>query len=129
MTPVRLKLDENLNLRCALFLRDAGHDVVTVPEQGLCSAKDRDLIGKCGAEDRCLVTLDMEFGSPLLYDPSRYAGIALIRLPPKASQESLERCLDTLVKGLTHMNIHGKLWIIQLDRIREYQPDEAGERP
>lgn len=47
---MKLKLDENLGLRCRQLLADAGHDVATVVEQAMMSATDRDLIEACRVE-------------------------------------------------------------------------------
>lgn len=51
------------------LLRQAGHDVATVVEQGLTSADDSVLIGVCHSEKRCLVTLDLDFSNPLQFNP------------------------------------------------------------
>ena len=64
---MKLKLDENLGSRGAELFHQAGHDVYTVAEQGLCSSTDRKLLEVCRVEKRCFVTLDLEFGNPLIF--------------------------------------------------------------
>jgi predicted nuclease of predicted toxin-antitoxin system len=120
---MRLKLDENLGRRGAEALRSAGHDVATVVEQGLGSSSDRDLLAVCHAENRCLVSLDLDFANPLLFNPAAHAGIAVLRLPPKPAPAHLSRAIQTLVFGLRTETIAGKLWIVEVDRIREHQQE------
>lgn len=86
---MKLKLDENLGARGVEVLSQAGHDVLTVAEQGLCSTTDRTLIEVCRTEGRCLVTLDLDFANPLVFRPSEYAGIAVLRLPAKPGSQDL----------------------------------------
>jgi len=122
---LRLKLDENLGGTVARLLGEAGHDVATVPGQGLGSAPDEQVIGASRTEGRCFVTMDLDFGNPIVFRHSDYPGVALIRLPPRPSPEDLLSAARTLVGVLEREPIHGKLWIVQPGRVvRVYTGDE-----
>jgi predicted nuclease of predicted toxin-antitoxin system len=122
---VSTKVDENLGRRCVDVLRSAGHDATTVPEQGLCSASDEELITACSSEGRVLVTLDLDFANPLVFRPSSYAGIAVLRLPRRTTADDITRAARVLVGGLSTRGIKGKLWVVRGDRIREYDEESA----
>jgi predicted nuclease of predicted toxin-antitoxin system len=121
---VKLKLDENLGRRGRGLLVAAGHDVSTVASQRMESAPDTAVIETCRREGRALVTLDLDFANPLDYRPSEYTGIAVLRLPKKATAEDLLQAIHTLVKGLEQNQLPGKLWIVEKGRIRLYQQDD-----
>ena len=121
---MRLKLDENVDIRVISFLRLAGHDVATVQGQGLSSASDVEVINVCRRESRGLVTSDRGFGNRIRFNPSDYAGIVVIRLPPRPTFEVWREAIETLILGLEQAEIEGKLWIIQQGNIQEYQPIE-----
>ena len=118
---MRLKLDENLGKKAADVLGALGHDVQTVLEQGMSRAPDEEVIRLCQSEQRCLVTLDLDFGNPLVFDPSAYRGIAVLRLPGRPSHQDIVDACQSLAAGLENADITGKLWIVQRGRIREYQ--------
>lgn len=118
---MKLKLDENLGLQEAELFRDAGLDVSTVGLQKLTSAPDRVVSRRCVEEDRCLVSLDLDFANPILFPPKDYAGIAVLRMPSQITREDLKAACLTLIEALRLDDITGKLWIVQRGRIREYQ--------
>ena len=122
---MKIKLDENLGARGVDLFRGAGHDVATVADQGLCSATDGQVAATCQGEPRCLVSLDLDFGNPLLFPPGEYSGIAILLLPAKSTEKDLWDSCRTLLAGLERENIEGKLWIVSRGRIREYQPEDA----
>jgi len=103
----------------------AGHDVASVADQGLEGSLDGDLLEYCRAEGRCLVTLDLEFANPLVFLPSRYPGIAILRIPQKASATDLLMLIETLMEALKSEVLIGKLWIVEIGRIRVYEEEDA----
>lgn len=121
---MRLKLDENLGARCVRELQVAGHDVATVAGQRLWGSPDLELIEICREEARALVTLDLDFSNPLVFDPRRYAGVAVFRLPRRPTPAHLDEAVETLIGALNTRELAGNLWIVERARIREYQPDE-----
>jgi len=121
---VRLKLDENLGRRAADVLSSHGHDVQTVLQQGMSRAPDEEVIRVCQSEQRCLVTLDLGFGNPLIFDPPAYSGIAVLRLPGRPSHQDIVDACHSLAVGLEKSDVIGKLWIVQRGRIREHQSND-----
>jgi hypothetical protein len=97
--------------------------VATVHDQQLTTSPDDNLIEVCTVEGRALVTLDMDFSNPFFYPPWEYAGIAVLRWSPKGAIGELWSLCRLLIAGLAREEIHGKLWIVQRGRIREYRPD------
>ena len=128
---MRIKLDENLSKEAANIFRQAGHDTESVFTQGMAGSPDQKIISVCQFEKRCLVTLDLDFANPFLFPPDQYSGIAVFRLPPRPGYNDLLILSRTLLVALGKKDINGKLWIIQRNRIREYQPEtdiEAGDQ-
>jgi predicted nuclease of predicted toxin-antitoxin system len=120
---VFIKLDENLGERGRQMFADAGHEVATVADQGLAGAPDRQVIDACGAERRCLVTLDLDFSNPFVFPPEQYAGIAVLR-PRRLNPDEVYGTLATLITALGRAPIEGKLWTVERRRIREYLPEK-----
>ena len=133
---MKFKLDENLGRAAAEVLIEAGFDVATVSDQRLEGALDRDVIECCVREERCLVTLDAEFGNPLLYPPRRYRGIVLLRVPARVTTELILATFGTLRDALlararppgSSIPLPGpdrRLWVVQLGRVRLYEGEGA----
>ena len=77
---MKFKLDENFGTRTQRIFRAAGHDVQTVQDEGLQGSSDQHLYDVCSFEQRCLVTLDLDFADTIRFQPVQGAGIAVIRL-------------------------------------------------
>lgn len=121
---MKIKLDENLGNDARKALESAGHDVSTVPAQGLQQALDEDLILQCKREARALVTLDLDFANPLRFQPADYPGIAVLRLPAEPSVRVLSELMQTLVGALEREQLDGRLWIVEIGRLRIHQDDK-----
>jgi len=78
---VRIKLDENLPAGLAPLLAALGHEVDTVPAEGI-GGEDDDVVWRAAqADGRFLATQDPDFSDARKYAPSTHHGLLLVRLP------------------------------------------------
>ena len=64
-------------------LRELGHDVSTVYDQGLRGREDHEIAEVCRAEGRVLISLDLNFSNIQMFPPETYAGLIVLRLRAK----------------------------------------------
>jgi predicted nuclease of predicted toxin-antitoxin system len=115
---MRFKLDENLSRSVAELFRTAGHDVMSVRDQGLRGAPDEQVFEVSVREGRALVTLDRDLGQVLRFPPGASAGIIVIDVGPRASHRGLlERTRELLAMIETRSPDRG-LWVVEPGRVR-----------
>lgn len=121
---MKFKLDENFGTRTQQLFRAAGHDVLTVHDQGLHSCPDEHLYKVCCGEHRCLVTLDLDFADVTRFPPEKSDGIVVIRVPKNPSILLLEKLISQFLQSLSNMSVENRLWIVEVGRIRIHQSEE-----
>jgi predicted nuclease of predicted toxin-antitoxin system len=115
---MKFKLDENFGTRAQKLFSDSGHDVQTVHNEGLQGCIDNHLFEVCCAEQRCLITLDMDFADVMRFPPDKSGGIVVIRAPKNPSILLLEQMITQFLQSLLQMSVKGRLWIVEIGRIR-----------
>ena len=84
----RKELHENFDVRLVSELLNEGFDADSVIAEGLAGSPDETIYETCKAVSRTLVTLDLDFSSPLRFPPEHSEGIVVAR-PPKAVLSSI----------------------------------------
>ena len=117
---MKIKLDENIHGDVRDALAGWGHDATTVHEEGLAGRPDADVAAAVKAEERCLVTFDLDFANPRHYPPGEYAGIVVLRLHTPTSKLQIRRLVSFFTAQAE--SVAGKLWILDETRARDWTP-------
>lgn len=123
---MKFKLDENLGTRTQDLFCAQGHDVQAVRNQELQGCADAHLYEVCCQEQRCLVTLDLDFADVVRFPPGRAKGIVVIRVPQNPSLSLLEQIIRQFLEASTRMQVDGRLWIVETGRVRIHESDANG---
>ena len=114
---LRFKLDENIASDVETLLSKLGHDVQTVLAEQLGGQADSVISSVCKAEDRILITFDLDFADIRQYPPREQAGVWVFR--PVA--QTIEHTLNLVRSALALVEIEptkGVLWVVEPGRIR-----------
>jgi predicted nuclease of predicted toxin-antitoxin system len=103
---MKVKTDQNVPVEAAEDLREAGHDAVTVDDEGLGGQPDARVADACRAEGRAILTLDLDFADIRVYPPGDYAGIIVLR--PSLQTITNTRRLVGQVKGIFGSSMKGR---------------------
>ena len=114
---MRFKLDQNLSDKLTGLFVEAGHDAVTVAEQGMAGDGDADIATVCATEGRALVTLDTGFADIRLYPPGRYPGLVVLR-PSRQGPRHQAEVVSRFLRQLHGPSLQGQLWIVEDARVR-----------
>lgn len=121
---MKFKLDENFGTRTLDIFRARGHDTQTVAGEGLAGCVDTHLFQVCRAEQRCLVTLDLDFSDVTRFPPRATGGLVVLRVPRNPSSALLERLVRQFLDELARTAIGKNLWIVEVGRIRIHEAEE-----
>jgi predicted nuclease of predicted toxin-antitoxin system len=88
---MRIKLDENLPTDLSALLESFGHEVDTVPQEGLTSSPDETVWLAANRENRFFITQDLDFSDIRKYVPGTHPGLLLLRLESPSRKAIIAR--------------------------------------
>lgn len=94
---MRFLLDEGLPLRITAYLREHGHDIVTVGRDYPFALPDRQILEIARNELRIVLTNDTDFGDLVFREHLPHAGVILFRLGYVSLPDRIARLQQVLV--------------------------------
>lgn len=118
---MQIKRDENLPVELAVTLRQLGHDVETVPEENLGGASDGLAWQAAQAENRFLITQDLDFSNVEQFKPGTHYGILLLRLNNPTRRQLISKVEAMFAGGATARWV-GYLVVVTDRKVRVRSP-------
>ena len=114
---MKFKIDQNLAVECAEVLRAGGHDAMTVYDQSLGGAPDDKIADVCRAEQRIVVSADLDFSSIVDFPLASSPGSIVLRLRNQSKASQLA-AIGRIIPLLASEQISERLWIVEETRVR-----------
>ena len=119
---MKFLLDENLPYWLAADLRAAGVDAVDIREISRPGLPDDAVYRHALRGKRHLISAYYkDFGNPLLFAPTKYTGIIVVRMP-RCSVRTVAAIVARFIKGAREAELSGYLTILEPTRVRRSRP-------
>ncbi len=109
--------DMGVSRRVMEWLRAAGHDAVHLRDEGLQRLPNGDIFQKGFAEQRIVLTFDLDFGEILAESAGQVVSVVLFRLRDTRSEHVIER-LQTVVAQSSAELLAGAIVVVEEGRHR-----------
>ncbi|HEX9841761.1 MAG TPA: DUF5615 family PIN-like protein [bacterium] len=114
---LRFLVDMPVARRVADWLRKQEHDVVHLSERGLQRATDAELFTLAAAEQRTILTSDLDFAAIAALSRGAAASVLLLRLSDMRSQAVIQR-LNAALPACTPALLQGAVVTVDATRVR-----------
>jgi predicted nuclease of predicted toxin-antitoxin system len=121
---MKLKLDENLSRHLKPVLSAMEHDVMTVADENLLSRPDTEIALAAKAENRLLLTLDVEFADLRKYPPGSHPGVILFR-PYSLSPISVNKFIADFIHHADLNNLSACVAVVDPTHVRVRSPQKV----
>lgn len=95
---MRFLADMGISMLTVAWLRQQGHDAIHLREESLHRSPDEDVLAKARAEERILLTMDLDFGYLIAVSGEQLPSVILFRLADERSEVVNERLADILTQ-------------------------------
>ena len=114
---MKLLLDMGLSPKTARLLRQHGHDAVHLLERGLQRTPDPEVAALGAAEERVIVTLDLDFSRILALQRLASPSVILFRLEEFTTEQVNDLLLDLIHTHEGELG-EGAIVVVEPDRVR-----------
>lgn len=118
---MKIKLDENLSLHLKPSLVQRGHEVSTAAEEGLLGKLDAEVGAAAKAEERMVLTLDLDFADLRKFPPGAHPGVILFR-PRSMGPLAVNRFVLRFVQEVDLARLSRCLAVVEPGRVRVRRP-------
>jgi len=114
---VRFLADMGVSGKVVSWLREQGHDAVHLRDEGLQRLPDREIFGKAVAEDRVILTFDLDFGEIAALSGGEKCGVVVFRLRNTRTPHVISRLDSVLTASSSHLE-EGAVVVVEGTRHR-----------
>lgn len=127
---MRFLADMGVDLRIVEWLHQNGHDAKHLRDEGLHRAPDGDIFAKATAEDRAILTFDLDFGEIAALARGRKVSVVLFRLHNTRTSHVIARLAAVLAECAAALQ-QGAVVVVEetRSRVRFLPIGETGGKP
>jgi predicted nuclease of predicted toxin-antitoxin system len=114
---MRFLADMGVSMRVVEWLRGAGHDVVHLRDEGLQRLPNGDIFQKAHAEQRIVLTFDLDFGEILAESAGQIVSVILFRLHNTRTEHVIDR-LEAVLQNSSAELSAGAIVVVEEGRHR-----------